>query len=266
MSSIKTDSVYTLEIHSDRKPIALLIHGMAGSHRALLPLAKCLTDYRVILLDLPGHGESEPLPGTPSVHKLVEWLNAYIATMPQKPAVVIGHSYGTLLTIIGAVREPSLYPALVACNPINYRPSARNRIMRFVYKISASLPEPLGRKIGYSRVVADLMGSQMFVTHDLALRKHLNNMGYEDKLRVPFRIGVKLILDGQKVYMAKYFKKVTVPMLAITSADDPCIDQAGIDALSGNAHIKTIITKGTGHLMPLESPERVAHMINDWLQ
>jgi pimeloyl-ACP methyl ester carboxylesterase len=51
-----------LERHGSGEPL-LLIHGTGGSRAVWQPVVDLLTPHReVLLVDLPGHGESEPPP------------------------------------------------------------------------------------------------------------------------------------------------------------------------------------------------------------
>lgn len=51
---------------SKMRPPLVLIHGMGGDYLSWPPEMRRLPDYRIITLDLPGHGKSEG-PGHQSV-------------------------------------------------------------------------------------------------------------------------------------------------------------------------------------------------------
>ncbi len=264
ITTLRGRATHAVELHPSRHQTVLLVHGFGGSHRGLLPLAKQLTNYRVVAVDLPGHGLTESIPGKDSVWKLARWLNDYIAAMPIVPSVVFGHSYGSLLATVGSVENPQLYPMLIACNPINYNQSRRTRILRAVYWLSTYLPEPIAHRVAYSRTIGDMVGDQMFTTRDQELKERLKKIGYEDKLKVPYRTGIDLVRSAQKLNTLKYFRDISVPTLAITGTADQLIDASGMTELHSNPSVSLESVEGAGHLLPLESPEIAARIMNDW--
>ena len=96
----------------------LLIHGVGLQADAWLPMAPMLTPhFAVTAVDMPGHGKSEKLSGTPS---LVEYTDR-IAKIIDAPSVVIGHSMGALIAIDLAVRYPEKVQAIVPLNAVFQR-------------------------------------------------------------------------------------------------------------------------------------------------
>ena len=84
-------------------PRALLLHGITGSSGTWWRVGPALADagWRVIALDLPGHGES-PRMGRPM--KAAEWAAAVRETIGEPLDLAIGHSAGaaTLLEVVAA--------------------------------------------------------------------------------------------------------------------------------------------------------------------
>lgn len=95
-------------------PVLVLVHGLGGSWRnweANIPaLAK---DHRVVALDLPGFGQSEPYPGEVSVGRYVDTLVDVLDTLGVEQATFVGNSMGGLFTIETAARHPDRVDAAV---------------------------------------------------------------------------------------------------------------------------------------------------------
>lgn len=96
----------------------VLVHGLAVSHRYLMPLAvRIAPRYPVRAVDLPGFGLSdEPgaVLGLPELaDRLAEWLTAAGAA----PAALIGNSFGCQVAVDLAVRHPALVRCLVLVGP-----------------------------------------------------------------------------------------------------------------------------------------------------
>ncbi|GJD48072.1 4,5:9,10-diseco-3-hydroxy-5,9, 17-trioxoandrosta-1(10),2-diene-4-oate hydrolase [Methylobacterium crusticola] len=80
-------------------PVLLLVHGTgAATHswRGLLP--RLAERFRVVALDLPGHGFTDPLPAT-SLPGMAAALRALVETLGLAPAVVVGHSAGAAILV-----------------------------------------------------------------------------------------------------------------------------------------------------------------------
>ncbi|MDV6286826.1 alpha/beta hydrolase [Rhodococcus jostii] len=75
--------------------VAVLIHGLGNSSDSWWQVGPALADhgYRVLAVDLPGHGRSAPL----DVYGSEALAAAVVASVPARPAVAIGHSLGGLV-------------------------------------------------------------------------------------------------------------------------------------------------------------------------
>lgn len=85
---------------------AVLLHGMLGSAESWQRVVPLLVDagYRVLALDLPGHGLSPRDPTMTlegAADAVVDTVRAFV---DNPPAVAIGHSYGALLLAAAAER------------------------------------------------------------------------------------------------------------------------------------------------------------------
>lgn len=100
------------EVHGHGAPL-VFIHGW-GANRQLWRawiLHAFAKDYQVILIDLPGHGESRPV-ACMDDDVLQVWLSALLAVMPPK-STLVGWSLGGLLAQAIALRHPDRVKALI---------------------------------------------------------------------------------------------------------------------------------------------------------
>ncbi|GAB3219405.1 alpha/beta fold hydrolase [Glycomyces halotolerans] len=117
----------------------VLVHGMALSHRYLMPLAAHLTPrYAVRAIDLPGFGLSGKTGTVPRVPDFADWLADWLTATGDAPAVFLGNSFGTQVTVDLAVRYPRLVRSLVIVGP-TMDPHART-MPRQVLRWLAGLP------------------------------------------------------------------------------------------------------------------------------
>jgi pimeloyl-ACP methyl ester carboxylesterase len=94
-------------------PVALL-HGLGGSAANWALVAEGLVPaHRVLALDLPGHGGSDPLPRGAGVGDYADAAAAALAARVQAPVLVLGHSFGGQVALRLAERHPELVRGLL---------------------------------------------------------------------------------------------------------------------------------------------------------
>lgn len=108
-------------------PLLVLIHGVGLQAEAWgAQITALAQDYRVVAVDMPGHGDSPRLKETPT-------LAAYtdrIAEVIDGPATVIGHSFGSMIALDLAIRHPAKIAGVAALNAIYRRsPQARAAVV-----------------------------------------------------------------------------------------------------------------------------------------
>src|SRR5690606_5412756 len=95
----------------------IAVHGFRGEHHGLEPVLAFLPEIRVIAPDLPGFGESAPLPGrTHDLEEYAGWLRDFAAAVAPD-AVVLGHSFGSIVAS-AAVAGGLKTSRVILINPI----------------------------------------------------------------------------------------------------------------------------------------------------
>jgi pimeloyl-ACP methyl ester carboxylesterase len=111
-------------------PALVLIHGVndqAGTWFQVAPaLAQDQQARRVLLVDLPGHGESGPaegpLPMTTVIEGFETWLAAHALVEGAAPPTLVGNSMGAWVALAAAHRHPEWVGRVVAVNGGPLRP------------------------------------------------------------------------------------------------------------------------------------------------
>jgi len=96
-------------------PTLLCLHGLGGSSLNYLALAPLLTDtYRVVALDLPGHGGSRPSTGDvlADVDRVLDRVLADVT-----PTALVGHSLGGVLALRHLAAARPVVDRLVLLDP-----------------------------------------------------------------------------------------------------------------------------------------------------
>lgn len=131
-------------------PRVVLLHGVGLRAEAWNAQLDALgVGYSLCALDLPGHGESPALPGTPG---LAEYSQAVAACLGQG-AVLIGHSFGAMIALECAIRHPDLVRGVAALNAVYRRsPEARASVMARAGSLDGRGPadpaQPIARWFG----------------------------------------------------------------------------------------------------------------------
>jgi pimeloyl-ACP methyl ester carboxylesterase len=117
-------------------PAYLLLHGLAVSHRYLMPTARCLPG-RVLVPDLPGFGLSGKPERIYGVEDHSRILGTWLDTLAERRMCVIGNSFGCQVAVDLALRRPDLVAALVLVGP-TADPAARSmagQALRWAYDL-----------------------------------------------------------------------------------------------------------------------------------
>jgi pimeloyl-ACP methyl ester carboxylesterase len=107
-------------------PPVVLVHGLAGSATNWLVLVPELVErYRLLVVDLPGHGRSQPPPRGSSVSDFAASVAEVIEHEDAAPAFVAGHSYGGQVALRLAQRRPELVRGLLLVAPAGIATTTR---------------------------------------------------------------------------------------------------------------------------------------------
>lgn len=90
------------ELGDDSRPLLVCVHGMTGDSKSFSGLNEYLVnDFHLILLDNPGHGETDPLKLETDYifSSLVKRINQVIQKITNKPFYMLGHSWGADLAL-----------------------------------------------------------------------------------------------------------------------------------------------------------------------
>jgi pimeloyl-ACP methyl ester carboxylesterase len=94
-------------------PTLVLVHGLGAARLGWMPTTrKLLSNYHVVMVDLPGHGDS-PLPDPFSLEAAADALDLVIARQPPDSTVVVGQGVGGLLALMSASLHPEHQKGLV---------------------------------------------------------------------------------------------------------------------------------------------------------
>lgn len=121
MISTRAGRVYVAD-HGEG-PAVVLLHAALHDHHDFDPIVdKLAARFRVIAIDWPGHGRSDP--ALPSAELLADVLEDVVDTLDLPSAAYIGHSVGGFAAGRLAVRRPAAVTHLVLVNAGGFVPTS----------------------------------------------------------------------------------------------------------------------------------------------
>jgi pimeloyl-ACP methyl ester carboxylesterase len=234
-------------------PPFVFVHGWTCDHSYFAPQFEHFRPaYRVLALDLRGHGESDAPDQDYTIGAFADDVAALCTQAGVARPVVVGHSMGGTVVLELAARYPELPRAVVMVDaaPI----TASTEAASAAAALAAALRGP-DHAVARA-AIADNLASQ--VHDDAELRARISS----DMAKVSHRVAASCVeqmtsWDGEAAARA-----CRVPALHI-AADQPINDAAALRAL--NPRIRTGQTVGAGHFNQLEVPDQVNAMIERFL-
>ena len=124
-------------VGGDGDPL-VLVHGLGGAATNWVELVPELAErYRVLVLDLPGHGGSGRLARGAGMSDFADAVAAVIEHEEAAPALVFGHSFGGQAALRLAHRRPELVQGLLLAAPAGI--ATRTRAVQAAVHASAAL-------------------------------------------------------------------------------------------------------------------------------
>jgi pimeloyl-ACP methyl ester carboxylesterase len=249
-------------VEAGQGPLIVLVHGFTGSKENWLPLMRELArTHRVVAPDLPGWGDSERKPGA-DYGPLAQAarLQAFLATLGEKPVLLLGHSMGGQIVGLLAARAPGVADriglmsaagvrfadndfgkaVLAGDNPFEVTTTAQlHRYLGIVFTDPPWVPWPASKALVRRRRA------------DAAFEQH--------------------VLDGigrgpESLLLQDELPRIREPVLLLWCRDDRVIDVSAAEIFHrGLRDSRTVLLAGCGHMPMMAQPDNVAEAIGAFL-
>ena len=251
-----SNSFQTHYLEQGAGEVLLLIHGVGMQAEAWFPQIEHFSkQYRVIAVDMPGHGQSNQLEKGSMLPSFVAWTIEFIEALNLGAVNLMGHSMGSLIATGVCVERPDLVKRLAVLNGVYKREvNARAAVVQRWQDLETGIIDieaPLSRWF-----------DQTIQNQQVALRvknwlSTLNLTGYATAYAA--------FAHGDDVY-ADHWSKVLCPALVLTGELDgnstPEMTRAMASlAPKGNA----VVIENERHMVNLTAPEKVNLEIQRWL-
>jgi pimeloyl-ACP methyl ester carboxylesterase len=265
------DTAYWVYGDHDASVTLLLVHGFRGEHHGLEPVVAHLPGLRIVSPDLPGFGESAPLPGREhDIPTYAEWLTEFAAAVAPG-AVVLGHSFGSIVAA-SAVAAGLPTPRLILVNPIG-APALEGprgvltRLAVLYYRVAARLPRRLGDAVLRNRAIVRVMSVSMAKTHDRELRRFIHDQHDTYFSRFSDRdVLLQAFVASVSNDVRASAPRIRVPVLLVAAQRDditPIEAERRLATMFPDAELVEI--PDVGHLIHYETPRVAADAIRRFL-
>lgn len=239
----------------------LLVHGFRGDHHGLEAIAGAISDFQVVVPDLPGYGKSPALKGEHSLENYAAWLAELSAEI--QPTLVAGHSFGSL--VVAAASTKLATRKLVLINPVANVAAERrdlaNRLARGFYRVASTR---MGRPLLRSSLAVQAMSTSLVTSSNRALRSWIHQQHH--RYFSGFASDA-VAIEGFEAATQNSIRNFLpqVPTLMIAAERDQISSVADIELIAaGLEDARVEVLPAVGHLLHYEQPGRVAALIEQF--
>lgn len=262
------------DLNSGAKPKTLvMIHGYRGNHRGLEAIVGALTDFNVVVPDLPGFGDSTPLTDDHTVANYAVWLADFIAGLRlEQPPLLLGHSFGSII-VSHAVAKGLDIEALILENPVSAMAlkgpkRIGTKVAQGFYGVSARLPLRAGEQALKSWPMVRGMSILMAKTRDPKLRRWIHEQHDANfSVFASREVAIQAFHASISECVGQWIEDFRVPTLMIVGElDDITSVRQQHEAFTKlRVPSSMIVHDRVGHLTHYEIPQKVAEDIRGFV-
>jgi pimeloyl-ACP methyl ester carboxylesterase len=242
----------------------VLIHGFTDNARDWVPMLPYLSkDFRLILVDIRGHGQSGKPECCYSRLDFAYDIKLLLDALAVQRADIVGHSLGSIIAQTFAEYWPLRTNRVVLISSTGGLPPGSHHKPQFDFAGEiAKLKEPIEPDSPFMIAWWD---SPTPVDPDFIRRQR------KDSAAIPLRVWLAVLDEGLPMETAyadlqRTLPRLKAPTLLIWGSKDPIMEEPMRQSLRhGLPEAKVKIFQGLGHNPFWEDPQGVAAVINDFL-
>jgi pimeloyl-ACP methyl ester carboxylesterase len=199
--------------------------------------------HRVVLFDLRGHGKSDRTPSGYDLDTMSRDLAWVLDQLAVGPAVLVGHSYGALVALRFASLRPDRVTKLALVEaPLADATDTDSFLARTPAQMLEALPAGLRDAVTTGRRRARFLEAMRFFAEESSVLEDM-------KLALP--------------QARQCLPTIRCPVLAVYGTQSSCRASGG--RIAAEIKQSTTIELPGGHFLPVESPQELGGIIEDFI-
>jgi pimeloyl-ACP methyl ester carboxylesterase len=228
----------------------VMLHGATDSWRSFEPVLPHLPDdIRAVAITLRGHGDASKPESGYGIEDLADDAIALLEELELEPAVIVGHSMGTMVAERIALERPDRVLGLVLAGAFG-QPQRNSPGLIELRDDFGAIQDPIARELAHefqaSTTARPLDPDQLDVFVD-------------ETAKVPARVWRGIFSAFPEVDYAAELAELAIPALVVQGERDEMIPPEERDVLAGLLpYARLVVYEGAGHALHWEWPERFA--------
>lgn len=251
-------------------PPVVLLHGMAATKLSYLPLLPALAErYRVIVPDLPGHGESSKPRARYTPPYFARVIRALLDEMEVADAAVIGNSMGGRVALEVAGASPSRVNSLILLDPAaaGLPFPLYARLLGLLPSGVAAVPVPWRKRVVVTAI------RQMFANPDrlpragyLAAADEFMRIYRKGRARMALLSAMRGLIADDPAAFWRRARQIAVPTLIVWGQEDRLVPVGLGERLANTIpDAELVVLPGVGHVPQFELPEETRQLVLGFL-
>lgn len=243
-------------------PTVVLLHGFASEKDSWLRFVRKLPKhYRIIALDLPGHGSSSrDADRVYTIDAMVQLVQSAISALTTEPVHVVGTSLGGMIATLYTARNPASVASLSLYSPAGVYPSDPSDFQLALERGENPL---IASNAAEFRNLVDIV---FFDPPPLLwpVGAALRNYSIE---RAPFHLKIWNDLWPNHPTLDSYLPGIDLPVLLVWGKNDRVLDVSSVEVFERLLpQVEVVLVDKLGHATVNEMPRKMARLQQEFLQ
>lgn len=252
-------------------PTVLALHGWLDNCASFAPLAAALAEFRLVALDFPGHGWSDPLAAGPAYHFVdyVSFVSEALDVLKLERVILLGHSMGGGVASLFAGAFPERVEKLAlleGLGPISAESdTGPERLRKAIEERRIKKPEPVYSSIDLAATVRARVGRLSVECARLLVERNLKPVDGGFAWRTDPRLKLSSPLRMTEAQVRAFLERISAPSLFIYGRDTEFGEYGRMlfDRTRVTPGMRTAELPG-GHHMHMEHPVETAAALREF--
>lgn len=249
-------------------PTVVLLHGFAVDKDNWIRFARDFEGYRVIIPDLPGHGETSYNPDfTYNFVNQVAWLHDFADKLGLKHFHIAGNSMGGAIAAMYASEYPQQIQTITLIDAAGVYPPNPSQLQKILDE-SGKNPLIVNEEEDFDRLREFALEDQPFLpwpASEVLARKAVARKDINHKIFADIHAVAEAARNSDE--HLKMLEGIQQPVLILWGREDRALDVSSVEVFEKYLpNSRSYIFDGVGHAPMLERPSESAEKVLDFIK